>query len=124
MVEELKRGDIVYIDLGQHPGSSIQSGLRPCLIVSNNRNNKFSTVINVLPFSAQIKDNPVHVIVRPEDVIGYFDRKSDCLIEQIVTVDKKMIISKVGCIKSNSKIMKKINSAIRLQLGLTKRISS
>ena len=118
MVGELRRGDIVYIDLGQHPGSSIQSGLRPCLIVSNNRNNKFSTTINVLPFTARIKDNPVHVVVHPKNVTGYFDRKSDCLAEQITTVDKKAVISKIGRIESDSKVMYEINNAIRLQVGL------
>lgn len=38
-MKNIKRGDIIYVDLGQHPKSSVQSGVRPCIVVSNNRNN-------------------------------------------------------------------------------------
>lgn len=73
-MKNIKRGDIIYVDLGQHPKSSVQSGVRPCIVVSNNRNNWFANVLNVLPFSAQLKDNPVHVRINPDDVNGYCEK--------------------------------------------------
>ena len=32
-MKQIERGDIVYVDLGQHSNSSIQSGFRPCVVV-------------------------------------------------------------------------------------------
>ena len=118
MGKELKRGDIVYIDLGQHPKSSVQSGIRPCLVVSNAQNNRYAKTINVLPFSSKAKNMPVHVMVEPKDVKGHFVKTSECMAEQITTVDKNKIIVKVGHIHEESEVMKKINEAIRLQLAL------
>lgn len=118
MIRNIVRGDVVYLDLGQHPNSNIQSGLRPCILVSNNLSNKYSKTINVLPFSAQLKKNPVHVRVQPKDVNGFFEKESDSLAEQIITKDKKDIISKVGHLDESSVIMKEINKSIGVQLGL------
>ena len=41
MIKNLYRGDIVYISLPQQRGS-IQAGFRPCVVVSNNKSNKYS----------------------------------------------------------------------------------
>lgn len=118
MKNNLKRGDIVYVDLGQHPDSSVQSGFRPCIVVSNDMNNKYAKTINVIPFSSKMKKNPVHVVVKQSHVKGFLDRESDCLAEQITTIDKKRIISKIGHIPEESLVMKQINNAMRLQFGL------
>ncbi len=117
-MKNIKRGDIIYVDLGQHPKSSVQSGVRPCIVVSNNKNNWFANVLNVLPFSAQLKDNPVHVRIRPNDVNGYCEKESDCLTEQIVTIDKSKVIIKAGHIPKDTEVMKSINKAICVQLDL------
>ena len=65
-----------------------------------------------------LQDNPVHVKVKPSDVQGYFLKVSDCLAEQIVTIDKKQVVSKVGHIPEDSEIMQKINRAVCMQLGI------
>ena len=36
---QIRRGDIIIADLGQHE-TSIQSGIRPCVVMSNNMANK------------------------------------------------------------------------------------
>ena len=36
-MRQIMRGDVIYVDLGQHPNSSIQSGIRPCVVISNNQ---------------------------------------------------------------------------------------
>lgn len=117
-MKDIKRGDILYIDLGQHVNSSVQSGLRPCIVMSNNVNNKYSTTLCVCPFSGKIKENPVHVRVKPSDVKGYFLKDSDCLAEQITTVDKRQIVSKVGHIPEDSEVMRAINKALCIQLEI------
>ena len=118
-MKEIKRGDVVYVDLGQHGKGSIQSGMRPCLVLSNNKSNRYSTNLCVCPFSGKLKDNPVHVKVKPSDVKGYFLKESDCLAEQIVTIDKKQVVSKVGHIPEDSEIMQAINKAVCMQLGIS-----
>ena len=66
----LRRGDIVWVDLGEHPGTHVQSGRRPCIIVNTNKSN--GGVYTVIPGSCKLekKDFPVHVVVTPKDVKG------------------------------------------------------
>ena len=118
-MKDIKRGDVIYVELGQHANSSIQSGMRPCVVLSNNVNNRYSPNLCVCPFSGKLKDNPVHVKVKPSDVQGYFLKESDCLAEQIVTIDKKQVVSKAGHIPEDSEIMRAINKAVCKQLGMT-----
>ena len=47
---KIKRGDIIIADLGQHE-TSIQSGIRPCVVMSNNMANRHSPVITVVPLT-------------------------------------------------------------------------
>ena len=117
-MREFKRGDIIYVDLGHHANSSIQSGMRPCIVLSNNISNHYSTNLCVCPFTGKLKDNPVHVKVKPSDVQGRFLKESDFLAEQIVTIDKKQVVSKVGRIPEDSEIMQAINKAVCMQLGI------
>lgn len=58
-----KRGDIYYVDFGEKDGSK-QGGVRPALVVSNNKANKHSPVVTVVPLSARVwkkKYLPTHV---------------------------------------------------------------
>lgn len=45
---KIKRGDIIIADLGQHE-TSIQPGIRPCVVMSNDMANRHSPVITVVP---------------------------------------------------------------------------
>ena len=45
-------------------------------------------------------------------------KDSDCLAEQITTVDKRQIVSKVGHIPEDSKVMQAINKALCIQLEI------
>lgn len=116
-MKQLVRGDVVYVDLGQHVHSSVQSGMRPCLIISSYPS---STVANVCPFTAKLdkKHIPVHVKVNPTDVRGYLEKTSLLLVEQITTIDKRKIISKVGHISEESEVMAQVDAAITRQLCL------
>lgn len=62
----LNRGDILFVDMGIQPEGSIQGGLRPVVVISNNQANKFSPVVTVVPLSTKIKKKrnlPTHVFV-------------------------------------------------------------
>ena len=116
-MKQLLRGDIIYVDLGQHVHSSVQSGLRPCLVVSSYPT---STVANVCPFTTKMgkRHIPVHVRVEPADVQGYLEKPSLLLAEQITTIDKNRVISKIGHIPEDSEVMERIDAAIMRQLCL------
>lgn len=118
-MKQIVRGDVIYVDLGQHPKISVQSGMRLCVLVSNNRNNQYAKVLSVCPCTARASEKyvPTHARIEPEEVKGYFEKTSVLLAEQIVTVDKRKAISKTGHIPEDSKVMEKIGAAVRLQLG-------
>ena len=51
---KIRRGDILYVDMGGQYEGSMQGGMRPVIVVSNNMANKHSTVITVVPLSTKI----------------------------------------------------------------------
>lgn len=113
----LNRGNLVYVNLGEHPGAkdSRQSGTRPCVIVSNEK----SRMLSVCPCTTKEdkKYNPVHVSLQPEDVNGYCIKPSLILVEQAVPVDRRKVLGKIGYI-SNDEVMKQLDNAIAVQFGL------
>ncbi len=61
-----KRGDIYFVDFGNNHNSHKQSGLRPAIIVSNNKANANAPVITVVPLSARVWKRrylPTHVFI-------------------------------------------------------------
>ncbi len=61
---DIKRGNIFYADLGTEYHGSMQGGIRPVVVISNNKANRYSTVLTVVPLSSRIskkQDLPVHV---------------------------------------------------------------
>lgn len=118
----LKRGDVIYADLGEHPKCAVQSGNRPCIVISNEKSNRYSSIYNVLPCTGKIKENPVHVRILPQNVHGYFEKESDILPEQITTIDERQIVSKVGHLPEDSKVFHQINKALIKQLSLGEEI--
>lgn len=68
-MKKLERGDIIYIDLGNKAKSSVQSGLRPCLVIGTYPT---SPVATVAPLTSKMEKTniPVHVDVTPNDVMG------------------------------------------------------
>lgn len=118
-MKEIKRGAVIYVDLGIHPKSSVQSGIRPCVVVSNNKNNRCAKVLSVCPCTTKIgkKKIPTHIELSRESVKGRFEKDSIILIEQITTVDKGKIISVMGYVSTESDVMNQVDKAIRLQLA-------
>jgi len=114
-----KRGEIYLVNLGENEGS-ILNGIRPAVVVSNNMNNKHSTVIHVSPLtSSQTKtDIPVHVKLDNSNGLKF---DSICCIEQTKVVCKSAVIINGSIIKItqlSEKRMKEINLAIKIQFGL------
>ena len=107
-------GGIYLADLGESKGF-IQGGVRPVVVVSNQANNKFAPIVNVLPItSSKTKKNmPVHVDIDKE--CGLLT-DSVVLTEQIQTINKTQLL-KLICICSEDKMVE-IAQAIMLQAQL------
>ena len=113
-----KRGDIIWVDLGQHPGRHIQSGRRPCLIVNTNKSN--AKVYTVMPGTCQMEKDgfPVHVTIEPNEVQGSLSRTTIFMAEQLVTVDENQVMLMAGYLKNESDAMRRINEVLMRQLEI------
>lgn len=62
--EKYLRGDLVECDFSKSVGY-VQSGVRPALIISNDKGNIFSTTVTVAPVTSSIKrtDISTHFII-------------------------------------------------------------
>lgn len=88
--------DVIQVDLGRSFGSE-QGGIRPAVIVQNNKGNKFSPTVLVIPMTSEIKkvNMPTHNIMHKTKFNG-LDEDSMLLGEQTTVIDKKRILYKRG----------------------------
>jgi mRNA interferase MazF len=116
----IKRGDLLLVKLGDEKIGSIQSGLRPVLVISNNRQNRHSSILLTIPLSTKKVDRkilPTHIEITNDSLInGYILKNSTLLCEQLTTIDRKMVIKKIGALQPEI-IESKIKEAIEITLG-------
>lgn len=105
----IRKGDVYYADLIGF--GSQQNGIRPVVIYSNNTNNTFSTTLNVIPMTAELKDLCVHVRIKGCGLKS----ESTALVEQITTINKSQLKNKIGRLSSN--YLDLIDNAIDVQFG-------
>ena len=112
-MKNIRRGEIYYADFPFAAGSE-QSGLRPVIILQNDKGNTYSptTIVAAITSSETKKPLPTHIKIR----IGNSDRDSVVLLEQIRTIDKCRLKDYIG--KVNKDIMGKIDNAIITSLGI------
>ena len=119
--QKIKRGDILYINLDGVSNGSVQGGLRPCIVISNDISNRVSFILNVFPLTTHFKECPVHVRITPKDVKGYLMKESEILAEQPMTVARNRVKGKIGFVDPDSDVMNQINNAVMCQLGCMSR---
>lgn len=115
---EIRRGDILYVDMGVQYQGSIQGGMRPVVVVSNNMANKHSTVITVVPLSTKIfkkRNLPTHVFVSACRSEG-LEQHSIALCEQVTALDYGRVIEYIG--KVDKDILARITQAVQVQVGV------
>lgn len=114
---KIKRGDIFLANL-DNPLGSEQGGVRPVLVIQNNKGNKHSptTIVACITSRAKTKAHlPTHYYV-PSNA-GLKDN-SLIMLEQIKVIDKKRIIKKLGHISKSQ--MRSIDKRILISLDLNK----
>lgn len=78
---EIRRGSVYWWNCPEHNRSHIQEGVRPVVVVSNDKCNEFSSVVTVVPFTSRVKrPYPQQVaVVMPDGV-------SIALCDQVTSV--------------------------------------
>ncbi|MDR3156465.1 MAG: type II toxin-antitoxin system PemK/MazF family toxin [Lactobacillales bacterium] len=109
----MKRGDVYFADLSPVVGSE-QGGLRPVVIVQNNKGNLYAPTVIIAAITAQLTKNklPTHI-----DIDQGVSRESVILTEQIRTIDKKRLKEKICSL--DSKIMDKVDKALCISFGIS-----
>ncbi len=111
---EIKRGNLYLYDFGSNEGS-IQSGLRPVLVLQSDRFSRSPTVIVAAVTSAIKKQYlPSHVIIEAQFGL---QQDSMVMLEQIRTVNRSDLQKYIGSIDDEA-VWRKINNAIKKTFGL------
>ena len=112
---EITRGEIYIADLNPVMGSE-QGGVRPVVIVQNDRGNRFSPTVICAAMTSRLGKNdlPTHVWVSAKDS----GLKNDSLVlcEQIRTIEKRRLKSRAGQIRGLA--LARVEDALRAALGL------
>jgi mRNA interferase MazF len=110
----IRFGDIFYAILNPTIGSE-QNGVRPVIIVQNNKGNRYSPTTIVVPITSKLSKRalPTHIIL--ENTEG-LETKSMALIEQIRTLDKSRLLTRIT--RVNDKDLEKVKEAIKNNLNI------
>ena len=111
-MNDIKRGEMFYISRGggSYNGSEQHSD-RPAVVVSNNKNNENSNVVEIVYMTTQPKtDLPTHVTVRSTG------RLSTVLCEQVSSVSTERVNNYIGQVSEQE--MKNIDIALMISLQL------
>ena len=112
---KVQRGDIFYYDFGVKEGS-IQSGIRPVLILQCDEGNNASPTTIVAAITTAVKKRylPTHVVLGAEFGLR---ENSMVLLEQISTINQCDLERFVGHIDDED-LMRVINNALKKGLGI------
>ena len=113
---DIKWGDVVFVDFTDNARDSEQSGIRPAIIIQNDKGNEHSPTTIVASITSQEKRYlPTHVVVKPYQ--SGLNKVSTILMEQVRTIDKSRILSKVGHIETDW-LKEKIKKSLTISFGV------
>ena len=102
----INRGDLYYANLGDVNSTSVQNGIRPVLVISNDKGNKYSPTVIVAPLTSKIT----------KDDDNGLELNSVVLLEQLRTLDKTQILYKIGKICKED--LHNVDNALKISLNL------
>lgn len=115
-IMDIKWGDVVYVDFTDNSRDSEQNGIRPAIIIQNDKGNEHAPTTIVASITSQEKRYiPTHVTVKPYQ--SGLNKVSTIMFEQIRTIDKSRIISKVGHIDTDW-LVEKIKKSLTISFGM------
>lgn len=110
-----RKGDIFWAELEGEAGSSMQTGRRPVLVISNDRANQHSPIIPIIPITSKMGKAklPTHVLIEKCGL----SKPSIVLAEQITSISKNKLERKIGSIQKTIYVGL-VRKAIQIQLNL------
>lgn len=117
---EIKRGEIYYADLSPTVGSE-QGGIRPVLIIQNDVGNKHSPTVIVAAITGKMEKSRLPIHIELPSYESGLTRDSLVLLEQIRTLDKARLKSKIGSL--SYKYMVDIDNALYISFGMFQRLT-
>ena len=109
----VKRGELYFADLSPVVGSE-QGGVRPVLVVQNDTGNKYSPTVIAAAVTSKINKARLPTHIELPHAYG-LAKDSVILLEQIRTIDKKRLMSRIGELPKAT--MSRVNRAILISLG-------
>lgn len=114
-MQEIKRGQIWYADLSPVKGSE-QGGMRPVLIIQNNKGNQHAptTIVAIITSRHTKAKLPTHIWLSV--ATSGLAVNSMVELEQIRTIDKSRLKEYMGYIQDGEQRL--IDKAIKISLGV------
>ncbi|HYT28132.1 MAG TPA: type II toxin-antitoxin system PemK/MazF family toxin [Ktedonobacteraceae bacterium] len=111
-----RRGEIWDVNWSPGRGAE-QQGIRPALIIQNDRGNASSAypLTIVASMSRTERELPLHVRIAPNEENGLTDY-TDVKCEQVMTIEKSRLLRKRGVITSEE--LTRVDIALKLSLNL------
>lgn len=110
----IKRGEIYMAQLDRI--GSVQSGIRPVIVVQNNLGNKHSTTVTIIPLT-KAHGSRIHTHINIEkNNTNNLKENSVALVESIRTIPMYNLEKKVGYVGRYK--MKEIEDKMLIQLGM------
>ena len=112
-MREVKKGEMYYADLSPVVGSE-QGGIRPVIILQNDKGNRYSPTTIIASATSRKKKShlPTHIKIK----IPNSKRKSVVMLEQVRTIDKSRLLEYIG--KLDNGTMKKIDNAVKISFDI------
>ena len=94
--------------------SSVEGGIRPVLVLQNDKGNEHSTTVIIAPITSKLTKHriPTHVLLKNPAL----ERISIIMLEQIQTIDQSQLIEYMG--EATVQEMNRIERASRISLGM------
>ena len=110
---EIRRGSVYWWNCPMHSRKHIQQGVRPVVVVSNDRCNEFSDVVTVVPFTTKAR-HPY-----PQQVAVLLDGEmSVALCDQVTSVPVDELQRHITDLYTFQ--MDQIDTALAIQMGFVK----
>ena len=110
-----RRGDIFLVQFDPAMGHEIQK-TRPALVIQNDISNEHSPITIVAAITSQFHDPPFPREVIIESSESGLPKRSAIVMNQIRSVDRARLVSKIGQLSEGS--MQRTDEAIRISLAL------